>query len=80
MSSTIPTDPAGARPPTLDAVAPAPLASLFAHQGGWDEFLFAAGPIALIGGLLWLANKRAKDLGRRDENESVDAATAETLD
>jgi len=38
-------------------------ASLIAHQGGWDEFLFAAGPIALIVGLLWLANKRAKSLG-----------------
>jgi len=38
-------------------------ASLIAHQGGWDEFLFAAGPIALIAGLLWLANKRAKSLG-----------------
>jgi hypothetical protein len=61
-------------------VAPAPLAPLFAHQGGWDEFLFAAGPIALIGGLLWLANKRAKDLGRRDENDSVDAASGETRD
>jgi hypothetical protein len=42
--------------------------------------LFAAGPIALIGGLLWLANKRAKDLGRREENEGVDAASGETRD
>ena len=37
--------------------------ALLAHQGGWDEFLFAAGPIALIVGLLWLANSRAKRLG-----------------
>ena len=37
--------------------------TLLAHQGGWDEILFAAGPIALIVGLLWLANSRAKRLG-----------------
>ena len=37
--------------------------AVVAHQGGWDEFLFAAGPIALIVGLLWLANSRAKRLG-----------------
>lgn len=37
--------------------------ALIAHQGGWDEILFAAGPIVLIVGLLWLANKRAKRLG-----------------
>lgn len=37
-----------------------PLAStpLFAHQGGWDEILLVAGPLAVIGGALWLANKR----------------------
>ena len=37
--------------------------AIVAHQGGWDEFLFAAGPIALIVGLLWLANSRANRLG-----------------
>lgn len=35
---------------------------MFAHQGGWDEFLFVAIPIALIFGLLRLANSRAKNL------------------
>ena len=49
------------------------VAPLFAHQGGWDEFLFAAGPILLIGGLLWLANKRAKQLGRPDASDILDA-------
>ena len=33
---------------------------MLAHQGGWDEFLFAAAPIVLIAGLLALANRRAK--------------------
>ncbi|MCE2734931.1 MAG: hypothetical protein ACK45J_08155 [Acidimicrobiaceae bacterium] len=33
---------------------------MFAHQGGWDEFLYAAVPIALIAGLLRLATTRAR--------------------
>ncbi len=33
---------------------------VFAHQGGWDEMLYAAVPIALIFGLLRLATVRAK--------------------
>jgi hypothetical protein len=38
-----------------------------AHQGGWDEMLFVAVPIALFAGLLVLANKRAaRDLADRD--------------
>ena len=36
---------------------------LLAHQGGWDEILLVVGPIALLGGLLRLANKRADRLG-----------------
>jgi hypothetical protein len=31
---------------------------LLAHQGGWDEILLVVGPIALVGGLLWLARRR----------------------
>lgn len=36
--------------------------SVLAHQGGWDEILLVAGPIAILGGLLWLANRRADKL------------------
>jgi len=32
---------------------------LVAHQGGWDELLFVLLPIALFGGLLAIANRRA---------------------
>jgi hypothetical protein len=32
--------------------------SQLAHQGGWDEILLVAGPIAVIVGLLWLAKRR----------------------
>jgi hypothetical protein len=35
------------------------LAWLVAHQGGWDELLFVLVPIALFGGLLAIANRRA---------------------
>ena len=35
---------------------------MFAHQGGWDEMLYALVPIVLIFGLLRLANSRAKKL------------------
>lgn len=33
-------------------------AALLAHQGGWDEILLVAAPIAVVGGLLWLARRR----------------------
>ncbi len=36
------------------------LAAVLAHQGGWDEMLMVAVPIALFAGLLHLANKRAQ--------------------
>ncbi len=47
---------------TLDAPsifgAPVWSAAIFAHQGGWDEFLLVALPLVLIGLLLWVANRR----------------------
>lgn len=32
---------------------------LLAHEGGWDEWLLVAVPIALFAAVLWLANRRA---------------------
>ena len=32
---------------------------LVAHQGGWDEALVVALPIAVFAGILWIANRRA---------------------
>ena len=37
-------------------------AALFAHQGGWDEILFVAVPIAIFAGLLAVANRRASKI------------------
>jgi hypothetical protein len=31
---------------------------LLGHQGGWDEALFVAVPVAIFAGLLALANRR----------------------
>ena len=33
---------------------------MLAHQGGWDEALYALVPIGLIAVLLWAANRRAR--------------------
>lgn len=41
------------------------LAELLAHQGGWDEILLVAAPLALLAGLLFLANRRASRGGRQ---------------
>jgi hypothetical protein len=40
---------------------------VLAHQGGWDEIALVAGPIIVLGGILWLANRRADRIaGERD--------------
>ena len=41
---------------------------LLAHEGGWDEILLVAGPILVLGGLLWLANRRADKLAAEDQD------------
>jgi len=40
---------------------PAPLALVLGHASGfsWDEGLLVMAPLVVIGGLLWLANRRA---------------------
>ncbi len=54
---------------------------MLAHQGGWDEFLYAAVPILLIVGLLRLATKRAKQQQQSSEQEPAESAvTTDELD
>jgi len=43
----------------------AAIATILAHQGGWDEALFVLAPLLVIGGLLLLANRRADAAQRR---------------
>lgn len=33
---------------------------VFAHQGGWDEFLMVAGPLLFLSLVVWLAARRFK--------------------
>jgi hypothetical protein len=33
---------------------------IVAHQGGWDEALFVAVPMAVFAALLWVAKRRAE--------------------
>jgi hypothetical protein len=44
--------------------------SVLAHQGGWDEILLVAAPIALIVLVLWRATKRAERAEREPVNRS----------
>ena len=41
------------------------------HQGGWDEIALVAGPIVILGALLWFANRRADRIAaQRDDSKS----------
>jgi len=53
------------------------VATIFGHQGGWDEALMVLVPIGLFVGLLMIANRRAKAIQskRMEERE-----TAQPLD
>jgi hypothetical protein len=48
---------------------------MLAHQGGWDEILLVAGPIAVVVGLLVVATRRTRHLAPNDtpsaEGEAV---------
>jgi hypothetical protein len=50
-------------------------AALLAHQGGWDEILLVAGPIAIVVGLLALARRRVTRSGVPPEHDSERAET-----
>ncbi len=43
-------------------------AIVFAHQGGWDEILLVAGPLVLVVGLLWLADRRSRRMASPDDD------------
>lgn len=43
---------------------------MLAHQGGWDEILLVVGPLAVVAGLLWVANKRVSAQLEAAETES----------
>jgi hypothetical protein len=47
---------------------------LVAHNGGLDEIALVLGPIAVLGGLLWLANRRA--VSQLEDEAAEDEAPA----
>ena len=51
-----------------------PIPMLTAHQGGWDEILLVAGPVAVIAGLLWLADRRARRMGPPGRSDHADGS------
>ena len=49
---------------------PLPGIQLLAHQGGWDEIGLVAGPLAVVAALLWMADRRARRMGRRQDDDA----------
>lgn len=50
----------------LVATAAAQVPTWLAHQGGWDEILMFAVPVAVFAALLRAANRRASRIGGAD--------------
>jgi hypothetical protein len=50
---------------------------ILAHQGGWDEMLMVAAPIALLAWVLWMANKRAARLQEERSGSGLPADEAD---
>jgi len=46
---------------------------VLAHQGGWDEMLMVAGPVALFIGMLRVARQRAEELAEQERAEEADS-------
>ena len=49
--------------------------AVLGHQGGWDEILLVVGPLAVVAGLLWLANKRVSAQLEEAEAAAADQET-----
>lgn len=45
---------------------------VLAHQGGWDEIALVAGPILILGAVLWLANRRADRIASERDDPFAD--------
>ena len=47
---------------------------VIAHQGGWDELLLVALPVALFAALLFVANRKAQSQLEAEEAREAEAA------
>jgi hypothetical protein len=52
---------------------------MLAHQGGWDEILLVAGPIALVAILLIVATRRTRPLNPTDNSDIVTPPSNEAV-
>lgn len=52
---------------------------LLAHQGGWDEILLVAVPIAFVGWLLWLAKRRVTRAATGSESTDADRSSSSSV-
>jgi hypothetical protein len=43
---------------------------IYAHQGGWDEFLLVVGPLLIIAWLVSVAKKRADRSSQDDKGQT----------
>lgn len=67
-------------PVPLDAfpdVATVTPVRVLAHQGGWDEIALVVGPLIVVAGLLWLANRRVSAQLHAAEASKATTSTAE---
>lgn len=48
------------------------VATIIAHQGGWDEILLVVGPILIIGALLAVAKRRVDRAATTDATDRSD--------
>lgn len=51
------------------------VATVLAHQGGWDEILFVLAPLLVFAGLLRIARKRVDEMDGTDEAPPAEGPT-----
>lgn len=54
------------------------MTALLAHQGGWDEIALIAGPILVVGVLIFLARRRQDDEDDGDGGNDGDGGETST--
>jgi hypothetical protein len=69
------------KPPEPVGAFPGWPAGVLAHQGGWDEVLLVLAPLAVVGLLLWVANRRVvAQLEDGPESDGADGSPSDHSD
>ena len=56
------------------------IATVLAHQGGWDEAILVVLPLIVLAALLRLARRRALEEASRDDDHVADAVASRPAD